>query len=306
MNYPYANGIVKALENKVLDRNKLFVLSKYDKSEFVKVLLAMNYGVDGDSVEILITNEMAKVKQLIDEITPNKEDTNLFYIVNDAQNLKILYKIQKFNLDKYELLQNTGSIGSEHLKKAIIENDETNLNKSEKEWIHHLNKELSNITNPKVLSAMIDRLMYAYALEKASGVALKKYLICKIDFTNMISMIRAQNLKWEIEKYFEMFIDGGTLKREFFKEIYTLDQETMIKKLSVFYEEKISKILSQHLSLNQLEIAFDRLMLELMSQYKDDAFQIGPMQYYYLLKLSEAQNIRILYSASKVELKDLI
>lgn len=41
MNYPYANGTIKALEEKVLDRNKLFVLNKYEKNEFVKVLLAM-------------------------------------------------------------------------------------------------------------------------------------------------------------------------------------------------------------------------------------------------------------------------
>ena len=78
-----------------MKRNKLLVLSKYDKSEFVKVLLAMNYGGTGNTVEELISAENKKVRELINSITPNIDDTNLFYIVNDAQNIKILYKIKK-------------------------------------------------------------------------------------------------------------------------------------------------------------------------------------------------------------------
>lgn len=48
MNYPYANGTIKAIESKTLDRNKLFVLSKYEKKDFVKYLQALNYGGNQD------------------------------------------------------------------------------------------------------------------------------------------------------------------------------------------------------------------------------------------------------------------
>ena len=94
MNYPYANGIISVIENKVLDRNKLYVLSTYEKKEFIKVLLAMNYGGSGENLEDLIASENNRVKDLLKEISPKKEDTNLFYLVNDAQNIKILYKIK--------------------------------------------------------------------------------------------------------------------------------------------------------------------------------------------------------------------
>ena len=306
MDYPFANGTIKALENKIQDRNKLYVLSKYDKSEFVKVLLAMNYGGAGETVEELIYAENKKVKELIDSITPNKEDTDLFFIISDAQNIKILYKILKFNLNKYELLQDDFGISSNGLKLAIIDNDYKLLNKAQTGLIKLLNEKLTNVDNPKILSSIIDNELYRYAIKKTKNQVLKKYLITKIDITNVISMIRAHNLNWKLEQYFEMFVDGGNIKKQVFEDIYNESKEKQIKKLNEYYNEQISKVLSNNEDFSQIEISFDRLILEIMSEFKDDPFTIGPMVYYYLLKEAEAQNIRILYSTKKVDIKDLI
>ena len=306
MDYPFANGTIKALENKIQDRNKLYVLSKYDKSEFVKVLLAMNYGVTGETVEELIHSESKKVKELIDSITPNKEDTDLFYVVNDAQNIKILYKILKFNLNKYELLQSDFGISCDILKDAIIDGDFKSLNKAQAGLIKELNKILENVDNPKILSSIIDNEIYKYAIKKTKNQILKKYLTTKIDITNVISMIRAHNLNWKMKQYFEMFVEGGNISKQVFEDIYNETKEKQIKKLSEYYNEQISKVLSNTTDFSQIEISFDRLILDVMSEYRHDPFNIGPMIYYYLLKEAEAQNIRILYSTNKVDIKDLI
>lgn len=306
MDYPFANGTIKALENKIQDRNKLYVLSKYDKSEFVKVLLAMNYGGTGNTVEELIKAENNKVRELINSITPNIDDTNLFYIVNDAQNIKILYKIKKFSLNRYELLQDGSGIEKENLTNAIINDDLKMLNKAEKGLIKELNKKLESIDNPKILSSIIDNEIYNYAINKTKNQILITYLKTKIDITNVISMIRAHNLKWNKDQYFEMFIDGGKISKDVFNEIYNEVEEKQIKKLSEYYNEQISKVLISNKELSTLEISFDRLVLDIMSLYRHDPFTIGPMIYYYLLKEAEAQNIRILYSTKKVDIKDLI
>ena len=306
MNYPYANGTIKALETKIQDRTKLQVLSKYDKAEFVKVLLAMNYGGEGSNVEEIINNELAKVKSLIDELTPSKEDTDLFYLTTDAQNIKVLYKIKKFNLDKFELLSNGGSDFKDHLVEAIIDNVYDNLSKKERKLIERLELATSEVTNPKILSATIDNEIYSFALRKTSNKVLKKYFTVKIDVTNLLSLLRAENLNWKLENYYDMFIDGGSISKDVFESIYKKDMITKAKLLSEYYDEKISKLLSNNLSFNRLEIIFDRFILEYMEIDKHEPLDIGPMIYYYLLKQAEAQNIRILYSADKVELKDLI
>ena len=306
MDYPYANGTIKALETKIQDRSKLLVLSKYDKAEFVKVLLAMNYGTEGTTVEDIINSELKKVKNTIDELTPNKEDTDLFYLTTDAQNIKILYKIKQFNLDKFELLSNDGSMIKESLVEAIIDNNYENLTKKEKKLIERLDKVLEEIDSPKKLSAVIDNEIYRFAISKTKNKVLKKYLTIKIDVTNLLSLLRAENLNWKLDSYYEMFIEGGTISKEVFASIYKEDIAKKAKLLSEYYEEKISKLLNNNLSFNRIEIIFNRFILEQMEIDKFEPLDIGPMIYYYLLKQAEAQNIRILYSAEKPELKDLI
>lgn len=305
MDYPYANGTIKALETKILDRSKLLVLSKYDKAEFVKVLLAMNYGGEGSNVEEIINNELKKVKNTIDELSPNKEDTDLFYLTADAQNIKVLYKIKKYDLDKYELLSNSGSIIKDSLVDAIINDNYDNVTKKERKLIERINEDIKDIDNPKLLSATIDNAIYSFALNKTSNSILKKYLTVKIDVTNLLSLIRAEHLNWKLENYYDMFIEGGSINKDVFASIYNKDLTIKAKLLSEYYDGKISKLLPS-LSFNRLEIIFDRFILEHMEIDKYEPFDIGPMIYYYLLKQAEAQNIRILYSTQKVELKDLI
>lgn len=306
MNYPYANGIISVIENKVLDRNKLYVLSKYEKKDFIKVLLAMNYGGSGETLEDLIASENNRVKDLLKEISPKKEDTNLFYLVNDAQNIKILYKIKVYNLDKYDLLSENGTMDLEILSQAIIDNNFINAPKRLKELVTKINSHLTDDINPKNLSSLIDNSIYSYAIKATNNHILKKYLTYRIDFNNVISMLRSKNLNWNKSEYFKMFLDNGSISKNVLENVYEASKEELIKCLEVFYDGKISKVLKKITSLDECQLEFERLMLELMKEYKNEPLNIGPVIYYYLLKQAEAQNIRILYSLDKVDIKDLL
>lgn len=306
MNYPYANGTISAIESKILDKNKLYVLTKYDKSEFVKVLLAMNYGGKGDTVEELITAENERLKNLIDELTPCKEDTDLFFLVNDAQNIKILYKIKKYGYEKYNLLVENGSIETKGLKEAIIDDDFSNLDKRIKKLIMSINNLTSDDISPKTLSAIIDNEVYSYAIKNTNNHILKKYLTYRIDFNNVMSYLRSKNLHWNKEEYFKMFLDNGSISKEVFDNIYLSSKEEVAKKLEDYYQGKITKVLNKITSVDECQLEFERLMLDLMKEYKGEPLNIGPIIYYYLQKQAEAQNIRILYSLDKVELSNLM
>lgn len=306
MDYPFANGVISALETKILDKNKLFVLNKYEKDEFVKVLLSMNYGGVGKTVEELILAENAKVRETINGITPSKKDTNLFYLLNDAQNIKVLYKIKTYNINKEDLLNNEGTISPQVLINAIINDNFELASKELKLLVQSINKEIKKIDSPKLLSATIDNEIYQYALRTTKDKILIKYIKAKIDFTNVISMYRVNNLGWKKEDFLTMFVDGGTISKDDFNKIFDLNKEEQIKYLLKFYDEKISKILVKSTSINTYQLEFDRLLIEIMGETKNDPFNIGPMINYYLLKQAEAQNIRILYSLNDVQLKDLI
>lgn len=305
MNYPYANGTIKATESKILDKNKLLVLTKYDKSEFVKVLLAMNYGKKGNSLEELINSEAIRTKELIDSITPNKEETNLFYLVNDALNIKIIYKMKIFNLPNFDINDNLGTINFDSLYQAINNNDYCNLSNLEKQLIKRINECIKDVKSPKVLSAVIDNEIYDFAYKKAKTQILKKYLTLRIDVTNIISMVRAKRLKWNYQDLETMLIDNGKISKNKIKEIYLLEKAEQIKCLEPYYNEQLSKALKNIDSLSNIEVIFEKFILDEMAIYKDEPFTIGPMIYYYLLKKAESQNIRLLYN-KETNIKNLI
>ena len=103
-----------------------------------------------------------------------------------------------------------------------------------------------------------------------------------------------------------MIIDGGIVTKDKLKNMYGLDSENRIKTLEPYYEGHLAKTLKEVESIANIEILFDRFIISEMAKYKDDPFTIGPMIYYYLLKLSKAQNVRLIYSNTNIELKNLI
>lgn len=304
MDYPYVNGMIKALENKILDRNKLFVLNKYEKHDFVRILKSMNYGENGNTIEELIDEELKSFRDLIKEVAPKTTDIDLFYLSFDALNVKVLMKMKNYQYDGTNALNTFSSVEINALKKAILDDDFSLLSKEEKKLIT-LVKE-STFDSPKNLCANVDNLIYQYALNKTNDNILKKYIKLKIDFTNLISITRARLLNMSIDDYFKMFIENGLIKKDIFTTLLTLEKSEWAKILEPFYDGKLTKLLLKDLNISDYQLEYDRLTLEVMSEYKNDAFTIGPVIYYYLMKLSEAQNIRILYALDNARIDDLI
>ncbi len=317
-NYPYANGSIKSIENGILSRNKVYKLANVDKKEFVKTLFEMDYGTDPTNLETLISSEMMRTKELINSLTPDPLNIFLFFIVNDAQNIKVLYKSKVFgvssnNIDN--LLVDTGSINKNSLKKAIIYDDFSGLTKDESKLINMVKENISGIDNARLLSSKIDNTIYKFALKKSLlNSCLETYFKSLIDFTNIITLIRSRNLSWKQDKFLEMYLDGGTIKKDFFKENYEIEQnkkgeEKLLKNFVPYYNGKITEILSdyfQNKNLNRLETKFDSLLIEVMNKFKNDAFSVGPMLFYYLEKSAEAKNIRMLYASQNVDINDLL
>lgn len=310
--YLFASGAIKSLEVKLLDKNKIFRLTYAKKEAFVKTLYDMGYGTTDESIDKIIESEMEKVKKSLLFYTPNEVLTKLFFIAGDAQNIKLLLKNQKYHIFENDQLTFTnGGINSEELFKfftnEIKEVKEPYIN----EFIKKLLVESKNINSAKDLSNYIDRECYTFALKNASSNKIViKYFKNQIDTSNLISFFRCLNLKWDINEFVKLFISGGNISLTEFKNNYNLDYHKQnFRWLKNYYDEKLLKPVLDYLednSLNRLEIALTNVSLNIMSNFKNEAGSIGPMIYYYLEKVAEAKNIRIVYSSENVSLNDLI
>jgi vacuolar-type H+-ATPase subunit C/Vma6 len=106
-----------------------------------------------------------------------------------------------------------------------------------------------------------------------------------------------------------MFINHGLIPESLFLTGFNQQKEVAAKIFHEFYHEKITKALKSYFDrprLNQLEKQLDLLVIELMSEWKNDSFSIGPIIYYYLQKISEAKNIRLIYSSTYLDPNDLL
>ena len=59
-------------------------------------------------------------------------------------------------------------------------------------------------------------------------------------------------------------------------------------------------------NVEKLELEINQNILNIMSKYKNDNFELGPIIYYYLEKQAEISNIRYVYTTDNVNISDLL
>lgn len=312
MNYPYANGYIKAIEDRLLDKSKFAKLCKTEKQDFYDALLDMGYGSKGSDIEELIESELADLRETIDEITPEKQYTDLFFLAIDAINIKAYYKMKLLGKIDPDFYTKAGNLPKDKLQKAIFENDYSDLSKTYQRFLMRLDEDLKGIENPRTLSAKIDNAIFDFihdSLFLTYKPALKTYFKLNADLKNTLSLIRSQKLNWELNDFQEMFIPNGEIPFAVFESIYSESQEKILLAFKNYYQEKIYIGLRRYFEnedLDALEKYFDKLLLDAMKAYRYDSFGIGPMFYYYLVKQAEAKNIKIIYASENPDLSDLI
>lgn len=310
MNYPYANGQIKALENNIFDKMKYSKLIKTPKEDYLKVLGELGYSHEANTLEEMINEELAEVKALIDKLSPQKQYTDLFFLANDALNIKVMYKKKLFNVNM-DVFIGTGTISKELMKEAVFEGRLYDLPRDYQELFENINSSISGETNPRILSSKIDNCVYDFIFKRLNSAAdaLRKYFGALIDFTNVLTFIRCRRLNWDYSEFIQMYLNNGTISLYTFKTSYELGNDAVITNFRIYYFEKIVKGLKTYYESNDLsllEFHLNSLLLEIMKEYKNDTFGIGPIIYYYLEKKAEATNIRLIYANNEIDLVDLI
>ena len=302
MNYPYANGIIKTLENNILDKSKLIRVAHDSPQAMYKELKEMGYG-DNEAydLESLIVSEFTKLQALFNEIAPKQEPLALLFLSDDAINIKGLLKQKLYNYSFASNYNSNGLFKVDELKNLIFASTPLS-NKKYHKFLAPLLKLDKEELNSRALSAKVDNLLYnlAFSLLKSSeNQAMYIYFENKIDFTNLISFIRARKLGWDVDEFLLMSIIGGKISVDLLKNLYSLEDKKFLYGLKDYELGKLSSDLSFILERNDLgllEIYFENRLLQKAKESFADPFTIGPLLYYGLLKKAEAQNIRTIAS----------
>lgn len=269
----YASGRIKALESKILKKQDYETLQSeksYEKA--FETLKKIGYANETcKDIDELIKTHMQKTYKIIDEVTPNKELTDLFLLDIDAHNLKVCLKAKLIGKPCEDLLLNGGVFNKEIIKICTKVNDYSMLSKSFEENL----KDIEKIKDPQMLSTLVDKAKFSFIFEvlrKNKNSLLEEYFTKKANFININTKSRAEKLGYTSKQINSMLID---VKEENFnyKEIENLEDKLYEKLLNFIRDEKT------------------------------ETFTIAPVICFLLDKQNEARNLRLIFAAKKCNKK---
>ena len=309
--YPYAIGRIKVQEAGLIDRTRWNRLWEADEAEVLKLLDEIGYGAeakDHSQLDNLIDAELTKTRNLINEITPDKTVTDLLLIPTDVHNIKAILKGQLQRVEVENLLLEGGGIPLDILQKALEHGDYSLLPECFREPL----KRLEDVTDPRVISVTIDNAAYAQILEtlsqqKHSSELLKKYYKAKIDFTNILTVLRANVLDWGTFKVKPLLIPGGEIEEKALLDATDIPNEQLAKQLghgehSILIKSVLERY-AQDGNLSEVEQKFEDAAFNMIHERRSDSFSIGPIANYLFQRQAEGKALRVMFAGKRSGIK---
>lgn len=306
--YLYSVTRIRALETKLLDKTKIErMIEARNADEIVKILYETEYASSISEMkciedyEAVLSKELSNTYELLSEISPVPELTNLFLLRYDIHNLKTLLKSSYLGEDSDELLSSIGTIPLQRLKTMVKEKDFRDLDPILKECVEEIVGEFTLNPDPQMIDVTLDKclfkLMYKSAKDNKSSF-LMDYISTQIDLINIRSLVRVKAMGYGRDFLKKVILLNGKLDYAFYNDIFDESLETLIEKLAFkdygkVVEEGIASYIKTK-SLTKFEKLSDDFIFELAKKGKYVAFGIEPLVGYLMAKENEAKIIRMI------------
>ncbi len=317
--YTYAVGKIRALESKLLNKNKLErILESANIQDMFRELEETEYsegligGEDGNRIEEILRYQMNKVYKLVDNLSLEPGITNLFLISRDIHNLKVFLKAKLKNIEGKLPAVEAGLFPVEKVKKMVQQGDYKELPKIIAEAGISADKQFSEDSDHQVVDILLDKAKYDYFFEvlaKHKSPFLRKLLEIKIDLANIKTFIRlkirdkektpalSEEKSHQRRKLInKLLISNGKISKKTLLELFKGSLPDLTQKLHFSDYGKIVKegieYYQKNSNLTHLEKIFDDYFINFMKQAKYVVFGIEPIIGYLFAKEYEVRNIR--------------
>ncbi|MGE5496346.1 MAG: V-type ATPase subunit [Burkholderiales bacterium] len=307
--YPFASARVKSMENRMLTQEKLArILEAKDFEDAMRSLQELGYGssVSGKaSFEQLIEQELKEADDLLEFLSPSDLFIKIMRAGRDYHNLKVLIKLSMLGRDLDGAGLTPGNISVETLKRAVSENNYSDLTPVMKDALGAIDKQFAVAADVSVVGSMLDR---AYSKEVSELVRelgnelVSRYFTAYFDLSNIIAFMRVRAF-YGRDSFDNAFLEGGSIDKKTFIDAFELSDENV---LSAVVKGEYARVLSGAVedyiktkSLYMLEKARDDYLLSLVKEQRHDMFGIGPLMGYYIGKQREAAAVRMVMTAKQ-------
>ncbi len=305
--YPFASARIKALEPRLITKEKLNrLIEAKDFETAMRQLVEFGYGQSAADFEAMIQRELEETDALLAALSPSDVFTRIVRAERDYYNLKVIIKLLMRDLSLESVPLVSGNISVETLRRAISENNYFELPENMTNALNYIDKQFAVAADPSVIGVALDR---AYAKEIRDLVAQMKnelvatYFTLYFDLSNIIAMLRVRAAGAAKETFERAFLKGGKIEKRTLLDAFDAADESVLSAAgrggyAAIFAEAFEDYLKTG-SLYMLEKQRDDYLLSLLKEQRHDMFGIGPLFGYYIAKQREAAAVRMVMTAKQ-------
>lgn len=305
--YLFAVGRIRVKENKLMGQDRIERMLDTDSlDDALKVLSESDYG-SGEQVESpydyekLLAAELKKVYDFIEEVTPNKELTDLFALQYDMHNLKSLIKGHYLGSQEDLPLASIGSIDLQDLTRAVKAKQYDSIPDYLAQALVKLEETFEKGFDPHRLDFFLDQLYFKRVFEvlkKHKNPFMRELFVKRVDLTNIRTLLRVKTIGEDIDFLKNLLIEGGSLDLDSLLKALEApidDLLVMLKESEYidFIEDGIRAFDSQA-SLTLYERQMDNYLLNYIKKRKYNPMGMEAIAGYLLAKENEIKLVRMI------------
>lgn len=312
--FEFALGRISVLSTHLLSASQLRRIAEAGSTkEAQKLLLETGYGENAATeqelatgeIDLIIRGQLQLTRKRIKELTPDPELTGLFLLPVDTHNIKALLKARLLGTSADEILRDGGNFPLDTLKDMIQTKYYEDMLPVYRDTLNEIESELGREADPLVFSAMVDGAMFRHAKAimdaKHEKGFIRAYFSLWADFQNTLSLIRAQNLHWELSQLRLVLVDAGEIPRTVFEECLDTPPEQLGARLNQgAHGADLVQAINEFAQTGDLGIIARRMQegkMQIIRLAKWETDSLGPIVGYLYAREVEAEALRLIFGA---------
>jgi V/A-type H+-transporting ATPase subunit C len=297
--YAYSFGRVRALEAALIDKAQFKRMAEAPSAaEAAKILSETAYadieGADIPTMEKVLQEELRRVYDLAQHISPRKEITDVLQMKYDFHNAKVLLKAEVASREPAYLVP-LGIVEIEYLKKAFKERIK-DLPQPLARAVEKARLRYEETGDTQIIDFVMDSEYVQTLLEYSEEYPfLREFFQMKIDLENIRNFVRCQRFGMDFAK---VYLEGGTIDLKTFETSRGESLETLSHAVQTRnYSQVVEEGLKQYEETQQLTL-YEKLtedfLIEYVKRAKMVTLGIEPLLGYILAKEREVKQIRLI------------
>ncbi len=308
--YPFASARVKSRENAIMTREKALRLAGSDTPEEAMQLLA-EWGYAGaedtapERFEACLTAELDAVYAFVEEITPDKAITDLFFLPNDYRNLKLILKQELAGGKGGKAASGPrGLLDVAAMQVAVQEKRYDGLPPEMADALEELDRRFAVRQDASLIGLTLDRAYAAQVNRELADVRegfVRAFFALTFDFANLTAFLRLRRIGAGRDVLARAMLPGGNLPEELLKRAYEapadegfamLARGPLQRELAAAYDDYRST--GSFALFHKVEA--DSL-IRIVAANRQDMFSVAPVLAYLVGKTREIEVVRMILLA---------